>query len=324
VYRNKTIIHSFVKSLCFYNSKRIIANLLEASSHNTYVETISSCADTLHKNLEDWNNVALQQNYSRICENNMRKLHLGLCEVMIDITEEDFYGKTQGFWIIPWTGEEGIQGHFKFLVCSVKYRNRKYPIAARMIRLGAIICEEIGAVLASCNNAGLRINTVLLDRGFQSLEIIDELQKREVNYILFTRKTAAFSSMLAGMEKSAIIEYETEIRKNKTTLSVKRNIALVKNVLGYDWIFTTNLNISGAEIVRKYRVRWNIETDFRVQDEARIKSKSTRPEVRLFYFMIALLLFFVWSSTQKFEVSFKKFIIILSRTETIDNNLFFE
>ena len=310
--------------MCFCNPRLICKSLVSASSHNSYVENVSSSADTVHKGLDDWNIAALQQVYSRICENNVRKLHLGLCDVMIDITEEDFYGKTQDFWIIPWTRERGVAGHWKFLVCSVKYRNRKFPIAVIMIRLGSIICDAIGAVLNVCKNAGLLIGTVLLDRGFQSLENIDELQKQDVNYILFTKKTNTFKSMLASTEKSVIIEYESETRKNKSILRVKRNIALVKDVLGYDWIFTTNLEITGAEIVRKYRVRWNIETDFRVQDEARIKTKSIRPNVRLFYFIIPLLLFFVWTATQKFEVAFKKFIITLSRTETVEHKIFFE
>lgn len=320
----KNLIIAFIKSLCFCNPKRITADLFEASSRLCYVENVSNGADTLHKGLDEWDIHSLENMYSRLCEKEIRKLHLGACEVIIDITDEDFYGKTQSFWIVPWTKEAGVRGHFKFLVCSVKYRNRKFPIAVRMIRVGSIISREIGTVLTVCKNAGLHIKTVLLDRGFQSLEIIDELQKQNVNYILFTRKTNMFSSMLASTDKSAIMEYESEIRENKTTLRVQRNIALVKNVSEHDWVFTTNMYITGVEIVKAYRVRWNIETDFRVQDEARIRTRSVRTEVRLFYFMTALLLFFVWTATQKFKLSFKKFIISLSKTEIVEKKIFFE
>lgn len=319
----KLITH-LIKSLCFCNPRRICNSLTFASSHNTYVETISSSADTIHNGLNDWDNFALQNTYSRICENEIRKLHLGVCDIIIDITEEDFYGKSQGFYIIPWTGEEGIKGHFKFLVCSVKCGNRKFPIAVRMIRLGTIISREIGSVLESCKHAGLMIRTVLLDRGFYSADNINELNQQNVDYIIFAKKHSTFESMLASTEKSAIIEYEMKSRKNKSILRVQTNIALAKNILEYDWIFATNTQLTGSDIVRKYRVRWNIETDFRVQDEARIKTKSIRPEVRLFYFMIALLLFFVWSATQKFEKSFKKFIIELSTTEIVEKKIIFE
>ncbi|MEK6616761.1 MAG: transposase [Bacteroidota bacterium] len=317
-------ILTFIKSLCFCNPRRISENLLLASSHNTYVETISSSADTIHANLDDWSIAALQQEYARLCVQEIRKLHLGSCEVIFDCTDEDFYGKTQDFWIIPWTKEAGVEGHFRFLVCSIKVRNRKYPVAVRMIRLGTDMANEIGIVLSSCKNAGLHIRTILFDRGFYSTDIIHELQEQDVNYIIFARKSNTFNSMLASTEKSEIIEHEMTTRKHKTTMRVQTNIALAKNVNKYDWVFATNLAITGAEIVKAYRVRWNIETDFRVQDEARIKTKSTRPNVRLFYFIIPLLIFFVWTATQKFKVSFKKFLINLSKTEIVKRTIFFE
>jgi IS4 transposase len=193
-----------------------------------------------------------------------------------------------------------------------------------MIRLGADIVREIGAALASCNNAGIHIITVLFDRGFYATDIINELQKQDVNYIIFARKSSTFNSMLASAETSTIIEHQMETRKNKSILRVQTNSALVKKYQDYDWVFATNMLITGAEIVKAYRVRWNIETDFRVQDEARIKTKSVRPNVRLFYFIIPLLIFFVWSATQKFKVSFKKFIILLSKTEIVEKRIFFE
>jgi hypothetical protein len=317
-------IINFIKSLCFCNPKRIVEDLFEASSRITYVETVSKSADSLHKGLNDWDIATLQQVYSRICENEIRKLHLGACKAFIDITEEDFYGDTQSFYLVPWTGEAGVKAHFKFIVCCVKYRNRKFPVAVRMIRLGSIISKEIGELLESCKRAGLNIKTIMLDRGFYSADNIRELNEQNLEYIVFAKKCDMFRSMLASTEKSALLDYEMKSRKDKSILRVQTTIALVKNVRRYDWLFATNTSLTGKEIVREYMLRWNIETDFRVQDEARIKTKSTRPEVRLFYFLISCLLLFVWNATQKFVVSFKKFLITLSKTEIVKRRIFFE
>lgn len=303
---------SLIKTLCFSNPQRITKDLLNASSHNTYVETISNGADTLHYSLNDLDADSLSKVYSRICENKIRKMHLGICDVIIDVTEEDFYGKVKGLWIHPWTGEQGVKGHYKFIVCSVKYRNKKVPIAVKMLRIGAIIADAIAFLLESCKNAGLVIRIVLLDRGFYSADVLRELQEQDVFYLVFAKKSALFKNMLEGTNKSVIVEHQMILNKNRTKTKIKTNIALVKNVRDYDWVFATNRDISGAEIVKQYRVRWNIETDFRVQDEARIKSKSKRPEVRLFYFLISCLLLFVWNATQKFMMTFKKFVITMS------------
>lgn len=320
---NGDIVRQFIKSLCFCKPKWIAREILKASSHETYVETVSHSADSVHAGLNDWDTSSLELVYSRLCGKIIRKLHLGICDVCIDITEEDFYGKIEGLWLHPWTGKEGIKAHFKFLVACVKYRNKKFPLAAVMLPIGSIIADKLAFLLESCRKAGLLIRTVLLDRGFYSADILRELQEQEVFYLVFARRNALFNSMLEATNNSVVVEHELVLRKNKTKTKIQTNIALVKNVQNYDWVFATNLNLSGREIVKRYRIRWNIETDFRVQDEARIKSKSKRPEVRLFYFLISCLLLFVWNATQKNHVTFKKFIIILAESQFIEQKILF-
>ena len=298
--------------MCFSNPKRVCSDVLSASSHETYVETVCNGADTLHLGLNEWGTKSVEQVYSRLSVSIIRRLHLGACDVIIDITKEDFYGKVEGLWIHEWTKEKGVTGHFQFLVCSVKYRNKKFPIAVIMLRVGAIIADAIGEVLSSCKKAGLKIREVLFDRGFYSADNIRELKEQDVFYLIFAPKNSLIKNMLEGAKHSVVIEHKMILNKDKTKTKIDTNLALVKNVQNYDWAFATNLELSGAKIVQKYRVRWNIETDFRVMDEARIKSKSKRPEVRLFYFLITCILFFVWNITQKFKLTFKKFIILIS------------
>ena len=100
--------------------------------------------------------------------------------------------------------------------------------------------------------------------------------------------------MLEGMDKSVVIEHTISYNANFTKNKVETEIALVKEVLGYDWVFATDLRIKDIrKYVAIYKRRWNIETMFRVHDEARIKTKSKVPIVRLFYFLISLLLMFI-------------------------------
>lgn len=303
---------SFIKSLCFFDPRRIEREVLRASAHDTYVETLSNAADTLHLGLNDWTPETMAAEYTRLTEKSIRRRHLGLCDAIIDITEEDFFGPVRGLWLHPWTGKAGVTAHFKFLVCSIKYRNRKYPIAVRMLRIGTFIAEEIGELLASCKRAGLRLREVLLDRGFYSADIIREMRERDVFYLIFAPKNSLLKNMLDGASRSVNVEHEMVLRKDKTHTKIPTDIALVKNVRDHDWSFATNLDLQGSAIVQRYRLRWNIETDFRVQDEARIRSRSRRPEVRLFYFLVACLLLFVWNATQKFNVVFKRFVVTLA------------
>lgn len=307
--RNRKLVKALIKSLCFCNPDKIVKDVVESSAYNTYVETVGGASDTIHHSLNDWDTKSIEQTYSLISENQIKKMHLGLCDVSIDATEEAFYGDVKGLWIHPWTREHGIEGHFKFLVCSVKYRNKKYVLFVRILRIGTNIPDEIGYILDSCKRAGIKIKCVMMDRGFYSAENIDVCQKSKEFFLIFARKSKTFSCMLEGINRTTTIEHKMTYLKNKSTFKVDTEITLVKNVKGYDWVFATNLDLKGWQLVRQYRCRWNIETDFRVQDEARIKSKSVRPEVRLFYFLISCILMSTWNIFVKEQITFKRFII---------------
>lgn len=78
----------------------------------------------------------------------------------------------------------------------------------------------------------------------------------------------------------------------------------------FDWVFATNIDtIALGEMIRTYRKRWRIETGFRVQDEARIKCKSTEMKIRYFLFMFEQMLQTQWVCFYKEEVSFKEYLI---------------
>nr|QNO42872.1 hypothetical protein FEGPBIBN_00005 [Methanosarcinales archaeon ANME-2c ERB4]QNO44109.1 hypothetical protein EAEFCCBL_00004 [Methanosarcinales archaeon ANME-2c ERB4]QNO50432.1 hypothetical protein BPCBKEJI_00010 [Methanosarcinales archaeon ANME-2c ERB4] len=78
----------------------------------------------------------------------------------------------------------------------------------------------------------------------------------------------------------------------------------------FDWSFATNQDKINLEyIIPTYKGRWRIETGFRVQDEARIKSKSKDMRIRFFYFVYEQMLQLLWVVLYKEELSFKAFVI---------------
>ena len=75
------------------------------------------------------------------------------------------------------------------------------------------------------------------------------------------------------------------------------------------WVFVTNMEFTDFVKYKKlYKKRWNIETGFRVQDEATIKTKSTDIRVRYFLFLAAMLLYNMWKSLDV-KIQFKRFVI---------------
>jgi len=100
--------------------------------------------------------------------------------------------------------------------------------------------------------------------------------------------------------------------RGTTILALLKKIIDPTNGKTYDWAFATNQEeIDLDYIIPPYKGRWRIETGFRVQDEARIKSESKEMKIRFFYFVYEQMLQLLWTTLFKEELSFKAFIIEL-------------
>lgn len=287
--------------------------VLEAASKEGYVETFSNKADGLHHNLSGIEPETVGEAFVVESLKKLKRLRFGVVEVVADITEEDFYGECCGLYIHPWTGEKGVVGKFRFFVAGIKFRNQFLPFYVVILPVGSFKAEVLGDAVSMLNKAGIKVSRILLDRGFYSGDVIDTLDLEGVNYLIFVPKKKLYKHMLeSAPEKGCVIRHEIKYTKNKSGNRAQTNLALVKNTCGYDWIFATNILLDKtAKYVGIYKRRWNIETMFRVQDEAKIKTKSTKTINRIFYFTISLYILLIWNLHAKQTTTFKLFTTTL-------------
>ena len=304
----------FLKKVSVPNEEEFAKLLAEAASRNTYIETLSNKADSLHYNITKGYVEYSNEDFFKVVEKKIKKLHLSSVNIIVDITTENFYGKSAGLYLHNWTGENGVEAKFHYLVAGILFRNKIIPFYVAILHIGSFKAELLGKICDLCNKLHLKIRLIELDRGFYSGEVIDELELNEINYLIFAKKSSLFKCMLEGTKESIIVKHEIKYKKNKSSHKAETDIALVKNAEGYDWVFATNIFLPDArKYVELYRKRWNIETMFRVHDEARIKSKSVNPIIRLFYFMVSMLLLFIWNLHAKNLCPFKRFVINLEQ-----------
>src|SRR3989344_2287042 len=145
-----------------------------------------------------------------------------------------------------------------------------------------------------------------------------ELTKLNYPYLIFVPKHKDKKEILYPMKigEQVAIYNNFEVNKNKSKypgeniLVFLKQIYDPKNEKNYDWVFATNIEeILLENIISTYKKRWRIETQFRVQDEARIRCKSTDMYIRCFLFLFEQLLQTIWICFYKDEISFKAFIL---------------
>ena len=282
-----------------------------AASHHTYAETLPHDglpdADTLHYRIErDTTVETLREGFLELTRRQMKKLHGKRALVIIDYTHEAFFGKAKSEWVHGYKPARGSRGCFKLLGLSVVVGDQRFFLYAKPVNLIADEALEILQMLAYVEELGIRMRMVLIDRGFAaSRENLAVLQDSGVKYLGLYPKYPHIKRIIGSMQRS----YKNcafRIRGLPTRLVIG------KVNEEFAWVFVTNLpRREFLTYLRLYKKRWNIETGFRVHDEAQIKTKSTDIRVRFFLFLVALVLYNAWKKLGM-PTAFKRFVIELA------------
>ena len=300
--------------------------LLEAASHNTYVETISNKTDTLYLRCKESLVSMMEHAYLNYIKGISNKLELNKKSVILafDYTDEDFYGDVQGLDIHGWTGKDAITGKFKFLTCSIVSDDipEKIPLISVPIRIGHYKSHVILYCLSLIKDYIGEIKLILFDREFYNNDLMFELTKLKYPYLIFVKKFLEYKKLFEELEEEkTIFVHDYTVNKDQSNYKGENYLAFLKQIYdpksekNYDWIFATNVEeIVLSNLIESYKKRWRIETSFRVQDEARIKCKSKDMKIRYFLFLFEQMLQTIWICFYKDEVPFKKFLIELSNT----------
>ena len=278
-----------------------------AASHNTYLETVNSetmpNADTLHYRISTDTDVnKLMHKFLTLTHKQLRKLKGRKAIVIVDYTCEPFFGKTQDEWVHGYRPAPGSRGCYKFLSASIIVGEERYFVYAKPVSTIADETFELWQMLTHLQILGIKPKVVLMDRGFaRDSENLALLHDLGIKYLGLCPKHRNIKKIIGKMKRS-FINRKFKVRGVPTRLVIGKEEKIT-------WVFATNMDIADFVKYKKlYKKRWNIETGFRVQDEARIKTKSTDIRVRYFLFLAAMLLYNAWKSL-RIAISFKRFVI---------------
>lgn len=304
----------------------LLDSVISASAYNTYVETVGDKADTLYRRIKESPISMTTYAYLNYIKRLSAKLKLNEKETVLafDYTDEDFYGDVQGFDIHGWTGKDAITGHFKFLTCSIISDDipEKIPLISIPIMIGHYKSSVILHCLSLIKDYIGEIKLILFDRGFYDKDLMYELTKLNYPYLIFVPKHKDKKEILYPMkiEEQIAIYNEFTVNKNQSKYPGENILIFLKQIYdprsekNYDWVFATNVEeVLLENLVVTYKKRWRIETQFRVQDEAKIKCKSKEMKIRYFFFLFEQLLQTIWICFYKEEASFKEFLIEMDK-----------
>ena len=290
-------------------------NLVKVAKANSYVKTLGENADALHLNIKK----CYEEDFKAAFESQVRKalkhLNVNYAKLAFDTTSEPFYGKTRTLHIINTEGES-YGAEFKFITVCLLVRNKQIPLMALPMRLGSQTQLTI-ELLEYCQTLFKRIRFAVFDRGFYIAEIIDYMEARKIKYlILVPEKKGRIENYVTQTSELGKYKHEMCYSKEKSKWKPNTMIVVCKGIDDFPWIFATNIHFrTRVEYILNYKRRWQIETNYRVEDEAKIKSKSCNYLIRYFYFLVSLLLHLLWIVNKNiaYYAPFKKYLDIIEQ-----------
>jgi hypothetical protein len=193
---------------------------------------------------------------------------------------------------------------------SAVVRGRRFTLARCRVRAKQTMDYVLRTLLARLGTLGSRIKLLLLDRGFYSVRVIQDLITAELPFIMPAVKRGKKPTTPGGPTGTYAVAAEKQGRWTSYTLKSPReghvdfDLAVVcynargqrgrhqrETLLYATWGVTPR---PWCWIRQTYRRRFGIESSYRQLHQARIRTSSRKPALRLVFMGVALVLRTVW------------------------------
>lgn len=206
--------------------------------------------------------------------------------------------------------KDGTSHFHAYATAYVVRHGQRYTVALTGVKKGEPLKDVVQRLLRQAARVGVRPRLLLLDRGFYSVAVIRYLQQARVpflmpvvchglapqqpggptgSYVFRTWKKSGWShyTLADAQQRAATVSICVYCRNYRGQWKRHGRQPLIDAYWGHqpsspDAVFTT------------YRLRFGIESSYRQLHEGRIRTTTRRPEVRLLYVGIALVLRNLW------------------------------
>ena len=204
----------------------------------------------------------------------------------------------------------GTTHFFPYATAYAVVRGRRYTLAMCRVRAQQRLDHVLRTLLARLGTLGMRLKLVVLDRGFYSVRVIQDLIPCALPCIMPAVKRGKKSTTAGGPTGTYALAAEKHSHWTTYTLQsakegqVAFDLAVVchntrghrgrhqREALLYATWGVTQRPLRGIRAT--YRSRFGIASSYRQSHQARIRTSSRKPALRLLFLGVALVLRNVW------------------------------
>jgi hypothetical protein len=206
---------------------------------------------------------------------------------------------------------KGGTSHFHaYATAYVIRKGQRFTVALAYVRKGDDLAEVVKGLLRQAAKAGVRPRYLLLDRGFYQVSVVRYLQAARCPFLMPAPCKGRKADHPKGPSGTRVFHLRKRGGWGRYTLTSKggrkATVAICVKCRNYrgQWKRRGRQTLvyaywglapsSGQWVYETYRLRFGIETTYRQLREARIRTCTRDPLLRLLYVGIALILRNVW------------------------------
>jgi hypothetical protein len=233
--------------------------------------------------------------------------------VAVDLVALPYHGtvdETQQDEVCRSKAKSGTTHFFTYATAYAVVRGRRYTLAMCRVRAKQSMDYVLRTLLARLVTLGIRITLLLLDRGFYSVRVIQDLITGDLPFIMPAVKRGKKPTTAGGPTGTYALAAAKQSHWTTYTLQsahdghVEFDLAVVchntrgqrgrhqREALLYATWGLTPRPLSWIRTT--YRRRFGIESSYRQSHQARIRTSSRKPALRLLFMGVALVLRNVW------------------------------
>lgn len=303
IFANKCLSLSYMGE---HWNNNLLQSIVEAGRTISYVETLNPCkADKFHLTIKEGDKRLFMREFERMVRFSLTKLKLKKVKLAFDTTEDLTWMK-ENYNTRPSAYEKHLPA-WQYLNVGIiePYFIPLMSIPYTMLdSLDILVIDLLNYV----NTLNLEIELILFDRGFYHVHLIDYLENGGFPYLILVPEKKNIKEYIKQTKSFNVFQHNFKYKKDQSSWKTSTTIIIRRMDEKTCWCYATNQKPS-LLLVMGYSKRWNIETGFRIHDEARIKSKSRNSLIRFFYHLIGMLLIILWrlQNSVKFYV-FKRYL----------------
>ncbi|MBU4069987.1 MAG: transposase [Nanoarchaeota archaeon] len=285
-----------------YKSPDITCRLINSALENQSLEAMyklegNFSADRMLNKLHE---ISKEQT-ENLMDNSNQKLKLPKrVNLAIDFHNKKFYGNKNHFEIMGSKGGKYVKKYIEASLTNPKYFISAYPVNQITNNKIKLIDKILDGFYEKYDS---KIHLILIDREFFSKKVVEYFCSNNLKFIMPAKKDSAIKKLVEQFKLGKIknkVRYKFgECFVNLLFLKVEEEV----------YVFMTNTKYSPLKAALLYKKRWQIETNFREQNNFLFKTKTLNFAIRYFAFVLAGLLFNLWQMSRNGKIEsylFKK------------------